>query len=147
MIRFKNVPKTWIYTSPKKIYRWQISIWKYVLHHTSCCCSVTKCDSLQPHGLQHTRLPCPSLSLGVCSNSCPLSRWWNLTTSSSVTPFSTCSQSFTASSTFPVSWLFASGGQSAGASASPSVLSMNTQGWFPLGLSGLISLLSKVPVS
>ena len=80
-------------------------------------------DSLQPHGLQHARLPCPSLSLGVCSNSCLLSRWWNLTTLSSATPFSTCPQSFAASSTFPMSRLFSSGGQSAGSfsfSISPS---------------------------
>ena len=78
-------------------------------------------DSLQPHGLQHARFPCPSLSPGVCSNSCPLSQWCYLTISSSATLFSFCFQSFPASGSFPVSWLFASGGPSIGASASASV--------------------------
>ena len=100
-------------------------------------------DSLQPHGLQHARLPCPSLSPGACSNSCPLSQWCHPTISSSAIPFSSCFQSFLASASFPVSRLFASGGQSIGASASASVLPMNIQGWFPLGLTGLISLQSK----
>ena len=103
--------------------------------------SVSNC--LWPHGLQHTRLPCPLLSPGVCSNSCPLSQWCHPTISSSVTPFSSCPQSFPASESFPISWLFASGSQSIGASASTSVLPMNIQGWFPLELTGLISLLSK----
>ena len=98
-------------------------------------------DSLLPHAWQHARLPCPSLSTGVCSNSCPLSRWCHSTISSSVDPFS-CPQSFSALGSFPVSWLFASGGQSTGVSASASVLPMNIQGWFPLGLTALISLLS-----
>ena len=102
-------------------------------------CSVMS-DSLWPYGLQHTRLPCPSLSPRVCSNSCSLSRWCHPTISSSVTHFS-CHQSFPASGSFPVSWLFASGSQSNGASAS--VLTMNIQGWFPSGLTGMISLLSK----
>jgi len=99
-------------------------------------------DSLRPNGLRHTRLPYPSLSPGVCSNLCPLGRWCHPTISSSVTFFS-CSQSFPLSGSFPMSWLFASGGQSIGASPSVSVLSMNIQGWFPLGLTGLISLQSK----
>ena len=100
-------------------------------------------DSLWPHGWQFTRLPCPSLSLGVCSNSCPLSWWCQPTISSSVTSFTSCPQSFPTSGSFPVSWLFTSGGQSIGASASASasVLPMNIQGWFPLGLTGLIFLL------
>ena len=98
-------------------------------------------DSLRPHRLQHSRIPCPSLSPGVCSNFCPLSRSCHPTISSSVTPFSFCIQSFPASGSFLMSQLFASGGQSIGASAS--VLPMNIQGWFPLGLTGLISLLSK----
>ena len=102
-------------------------------------------DSLQPHGLQHARLPCPSLSPGVCSNSCPLNWWCHPTISSSVAHFSFCPQSFPASGLFPMSQLFASGGQSIGASvsASASVLPMNIQGWFPLGLTGSISLLSR----
>ena len=95
-------------------------------------------NSLQPHGLQHTSLPCPSLSPGVCSDSCPLSQWCHPSISSSVVPFSSCPQSFPASGSFPVSQLFPSGGQSIGASASASVLPMNIQGWFPLGFSGLI---------
>ena len=90
--------------------------------------------------LQHTRLPCPSLSPRVCSNSCPLSWWCHPTVSSSVT-FSSCPQSFPASGSFPMSWLFALGGQNIGASVS--VLPMNIQVWFPLELTGLISLLSK----
>ena len=81
-------------------------------------CSVTKSHlTLQPHELQHTRLPCPSLSLWVCSNSCPLSQWYHPTISSSVTPFSFCLKSFPASGTFPMNQLFASDGQSIGASA------------------------------
>ena len=88
-----------------------------------------------------TRPPCHSLSPGVCLNSCPLSGWCHPTISSSVVPFSSCPQSFTVSRSFPMKWLFASGGQSIGASAS--VLPMNGQGWFPLGLTGWISLLSK----
>ena len=92
-------------------------------------------ESLWPHGLQHTRLPCPSLSPAVCSNLCPLS-WWCLSPiSSSVVPFSSCLQPFPVSGSFPMSWLFASGGQSIGTSAS--ALLMNIQGWFPLGLTGL----------
>ena len=98
-------------------------------------------NSLQPHGLQHTRLPCPSPSSGVCSNPCPLSRWCHPTISSSVVPLSSCLQSFPASGSFPVSQLFISDGLSIGASVS--VLPINIQGWFPLGLTGLISLLSK----
>ena len=100
-------------------------------------------DSLWPHGLQHARLPCPSLSPGVCSNSCSLSWWCHPTISSSVIPFSSCSQSFPASESFPMSQLFTSSGHSIGASASASVLPMNIQGWFPLGFTGSISLLSK----
>ena len=100
-------------------------------------------DSLWPHGLQYTRLPCPSLSFGACSNSCPLSWWCHSTISSSVVPFSPYLQSFPASGSFLMSQLFASGGQSVGASASALVLPMNIQDWFPLGLTSLISLLSK----
>ena len=98
-------------------------------------------DSLPPHGLQHARPPCPSPIPGVYPNSCPSSRWCHPTISSSVIPFSSCLQSFPASRSFPKSWLFASGGQNIEASAS--VLPMNIQGWFPLGLAGLISLQSK----
>ena len=107
-------------------------------------CSVMS-NSLQPHGLQQARPPCPSPSLGACSNSCPLSQWCHPTISSSVIPFSFRLQSFPASGSFPMSCLFASGSQSVGASASASawVLPMNIQDWFSLKLTGLISLLSK----
>ena len=97
-------------------------------------------DSLQPHGLQHARLPCPSLSPRACPSSCLLSRWHHPTTSSFVTLFSFCLQSFPASETFPMSQIFISGGQSIGVSASTL---MNIQDWFPLGFTGLIFLLSK----
>ena len=96
------------------------------------------CDSLWPHGLQHTRPPCLSPTTGVHSNSCPLSRWCHPTIASSVVPFSSFLQSFPASGSFPVTQLFTSGGQNIGVSASASVLSINIQGWFPLGLTGLI---------
>ena len=99
-------------------------------------------NSLWPDELQHARLPCPSLSPVVCSNSCPLNQWCHLT---SVVPFSSYLQSFPASVSFPVIWLFASSGQSIGGSASASVLLMNIQGWVPLGLTGWISLQSKGP--
>ena len=109
-----------------------------------CWCSVAQsCPTLWAHGLQHARLPCPSLSPEVCSNSCSVSQWCHPTISSSVALFSSCPQSFPASRSFPVSWLFALSGRSIGASATVSVLPMNIQGWFPLGLTNLISLLSK----
>ena len=100
-------------------------------------------NSLQPHGLQHARPPCPLPAPRVYSNSCPLSWWCHLTTSSSVIPFSSCLQSFSAFGSFQMSQLFASGGQSIGVSASTSVLPMNTQDWSPLGWTGWISLQSK----
>ena len=105
--------------------------------------SLSRVCSLQPHGLQHTRLPCPPLHPRVCSNSCPLSEWYHPNTASSVTLLSSCPQPFPASGSFPMIWLFTSGGQCTGASTSASVLPMNIQSWFPLGLTGLISLLSK----
>ena len=100
-------------------------------------------NSLWPHGLQHTRLPCPSPTSGAGSNSCPWSRWYLATISSSVVPFSSRLQSFPASGSFPMSQLFTSGGQSIGVSASASVLPMNIQDGFPLGWTGWISLQSK----
>ena len=134
---------------------------RIILTLHTCCGSVAKsCLTLcDPHGLQHTRLPCPSLSPGVCSNSCPLSQWCHPTISSSATFFSSCPQSFPAGSfpmsqglfrwgssqsgSFPMSQLFTSGGQSIGAWSSASVLPMNIQDWFPSGLTGWISLQSK----
>ena len=100
-------------------------------------------DSLWPHGLQHARLPCPSPTPGVYPDSCPLSRWCHPTISSSVVPFSSCLQSFPASRSFPMSQLFALGGQSIGVLTSTSVLSMNTQDWSPSEWTGWISLQSK----
>ena len=90
-------------------------------------------NSSWPHGLQHARPPCPSPTPGIYSNSCPLSRWWPPTVSSSVIPFSSCLQSFPASQSFPVSQFLSSGGPSIGVSTSASVLPMNIQDWFPLG--------------
>ena len=116
-----------------------------VLTWKEFCCSVSQsCPTLQRHGLQHTRIPSPSPSPGVCSNPCPLSRWCHPTILSSAVPFS-CLQFFPASGSFPLSHLFTSGGQSIRASASASVLPMNIQGWFPLGWTGWISLRSKGP--
>ena len=106
-----------------------------------CWVDVMYFFALNHHGLQQARLPCPSLSPGVCSNSRPLSRWCHPTISSSVAPFSSCPQSFPSSGSFPRSCLFASGGQSIGISAS--VLPMNIQDWFLLELTGMISLLSR----
>ena len=100
-------------------------------------------NSLWLQGLQHTRLPCPSPITGTCSNSCLSSQWCHPTISSSVIPFSSCLQSFPASRSFQMSWFFAPGSQSIGASASASVLAMNIQDWFPLGWTGWISLQSK----
>ena len=100
-------------------------------------------DSLRLHGLQHTRLPCPSRSPGVCSDSCPLNGWYHPSISSCVIPFSSYLQSFPATGSFPVSQFFTSGGQSIGVSASTPVLQINIQGLFPLWLTGLISLLCK----
>ena len=105
-------------------------------------CSVMS-NSLQPHGLQQTRPPCSSPTPGVYSNSCPLSRWYHPTISSSAIPFSSCLQCFPASGSFQRSQLFTSGGQSIGVSASTVVLPMNIQNWFLLGLTGWISLQSK----
>ena len=122
-----------------------------LFHHHPCAqhrmflfCHWAVSNSLWSHGLQHSRLFCPSLSPRVCSNSRLLSWWYHPSISSSVDPYSSCLQSFPAAGSFPMSQLFASGGQSLGASASASVLPMNIQGFFfPLGLTGLISLQSK----
>ena len=100
-------------------------------------------DSLWPLGLQHTRLPYPSLSPRVYPNSCPLNHWCHPTISSSATLFSSCPQSFPASGSLPMSWLFVSGGQRIGASTSAPVLLMSIQGWFPLRLTSLMLLLFK----
>ena len=100
-------------------------------------------ESLQHHGLQHTRLPCPEPTPRACSNSCPSSQWCHPTISCLITPFSSCLQIFPASESFPISQSFASDGQSIGASASASVLPMYIQDWFHLQWTGWISLQSK----
>ena len=100
-------------------------------------------NSLRPHVSQHARLPCPSPTPGVYSNSCPSSQWCQPAISSSVIPFSSCPQSLPAPGSFPMSQLFAWGGQSIGVSALASVLPMNTQDWSPSGWTGWISLQSK----
>ena len=103
----------------------------------SCCCSVAKsCPTPQPHGLQHARLPCPSLSPGVHPNPCPLSWWCHPTISSSVIPFSSHLQSLPASGSFQMSQFFASGGQSIGIS----VLPMNTQDWYRMDWLDLLAV-------
>ena len=117
-------------------------LWNYVLLH-SLVQSLSHVPLFQTHGRQHARLLCPSPSPEACSNSCPLSQWCHPMISSSVIPFSSCLQSFPASESFQMSQFFTSGGQSIGTSASATVLPMNIQDWFPLGLTGLISLQSK----
>ena len=107
------------------------------------CSPSVMSNSLRPHGLQYIRLPCPSASPRVCSNSCPSSRWYHPNVSSFVVPFSSCLLSLLTSVSLPMSRLFASGDQSIGALALASVLPINIQGWFPLGSTGLISLLSR----
>ena len=105
-------------------------------------CSVVS-NSLQPHELQHASPPCPSPTPGLYSNSCPLSQWCHPAISTSVVLFSSCPQSLPPSESFPMSQLFAWGGQSTGVSALASVLLMNTQDWFPLEWTGWISLQYK----
>ena len=116
-----------------------VSIWKNSIQFSGSVMS----DSLRHHGLLHTRLPCPSPTPEVCSDSCPLSWWCLPTISFSAIPFSSCLQSFQASGSFPMSQFFASGGQCIGISVSASILPMNIQDWFPLGWTGWIYLQSK----
>ena len=110
-----------------------------------CYCSVKSCLTLWPHELQCARLSCPLPSPGMYSNSCPLSQWCHPTISSFGVPFSSCLQSFPASGSSLMSWLFASGGQSIGASALASIFLTNMQGWFPLGLTGLCTWCTVKP--
>ena len=113
-----------------------------MLQSVQFSCSVVS-DSLWPHGLQHARFPCPSSAPRACLNSCPLSQWSYLIISSSVILLFSCCQSFPELGFFLMRQFFTSGGQSIGASASSSVLPVTIQGWFPLGLTVLISLQSK----
>ena len=125
------------------------NIFKHIYTHIYICSVQLGClvvsNSLQPHGLQHAKLPCPSPTPGVYTNSSPLSRWCPPTISSSVMPFSFHLQSFPASGSFPMSQFFSSGGLSIGVSVSTSVLPMNIQDWFPLRLTDWISLQSRGP--
>ena len=126
----------------------RVSYSKFLCYTRTVCVSVqfsrsVVSKSLQPHGLPHDRLPCPSPTPGTYSNSCPSSQWCHPTISSSVIPFSSRLQSFPALGSFPMSQFFASGSQSIGVSSSVSVLPMNIQDWSPLGWTGWISLQSK----
>ena len=130
-----------IFSAPYDIYIAFPIPWTYARFQFS---SVTQpCSTLQSHGPQHVRPPCPSRTLRVQSNSCPLSRWCHPATSSSVISFSSCPQSLPASGSFQMRQLFKSGGQSIGVSALASVLPKNTQDWSPLEWTGWISLQSK----
>ena len=124
------------YENNRNYYRRQITIYflilLFIIYRLLLCSCLVVSNFLWPHGLQHTRLPCPSLSCWVCSNSCPLNWWCHPNISSSVTPFSSCPQYFPASGSFPVSQLFASGGHTTGASTLASVLPMNIQGWLQI---------------
>ena len=116
----------------------------FTFRHRNQFSSVAQsCPTLQAHGLQHARTPCPSPTPGVYPNSCPLSQWCHPTISSSDIPFSSCLQSFPASGSFQMSQFFTSAGHSIGVSASASVLPKNIQDWFPLGWTSWISLQSK----
>ena len=130
----QSLPSKWVYGSGMPSPWWKVTAEGLARMQSSLqfSRSVTS-DSLWPHEPQHTRPPCPSPTPGVHPKPCPLSWWWHPTTSSSVVPFSSCPQSFPASGSFPVSQLFASGGQIIGVLASASVLPMNTQDWSPLG--------------
>ena len=119
-----------------------LNAFQKILDSVQFSCSVMS-NSLWPHGLQHTRLFCPSPTPGACSNSCPSNSWCHPTISISVVPFSSCLQSFPTLGSFSMSQFLTSGGQSIGVSASASILPMNIQDWFPLGLIALISLQSK----
>ena len=130
----QKVEATWVPTTDER----SIQTMEYSIQFSRSAVS----NSLWPHGLQHARLPCPSPTFRVYSNSCSLSQWCPPTISSSVVPFSSCLQSFPASGSFPMSQFFTSSGQSIRVSASASVLPMNIKDWFPSGLTGSISLQS-----
>ena len=124
------------------VYKWQCH-WHFVILSVQFSSVTQSCRNLRPHESQHARPSCPSTTPGVYSNSCPLSQWCHPTISSSVVPFSSHLQFFSTSRSFPVSQLFASGGQSIGVSSSASVLPMNIQDWSPLEWTGWISLQAK----
>ena len=127
----------------QKIYKWPISMWKDVQHHSVQFSHLVMSDSLWPHESQHARPPCPSLTPGVHSDSHSSSQWCHPAILSSVVPFSSCPQSLPASESFPMSQLFAWGGQSIRVSALASFLPKKSQGWSPSEWTGWISLQSK----
>ena len=132
------------FSKMKRIILWIINIIYYEMIFSSVQFSRSiVSDSLRPHVLQHTRPPCPSPIPGVHSDSRPLSQWCHPAISSSVVPFSSCSQSLPPTKSFPMSQLFAWGGQSTGASALASFLPKKSQGWSPSEWTGWISLQSK----
>ena len=145
--RFSGIPWVPLFLNPDHDH----TVFLRIAMEIYTCCSVSSVqfsrsvmsDSLRPHEPQHARPPCPSPNPRVHPNPCPLCRWSHPTVSSSVTPFSSCPQSFPASGSFQMSQLFTSGGQSNGVSASTSVFAMNTQDWSPLGWIVWISLQSK----
>ena len=139
----KNKFVHWPPPDANKFYRFASNLYRFLSIQFSC---TVMSDSLRPHGLHHTRPSCPSPTLGIYSNSCPLSQWCHPTISSSVIPFSSSLQSFPESGSFQMSQFFASGGQSIGVSASASVLPVNIQDWFPLS-SSMKSLAMTVIVS
>ena len=139
-----TIARTWKQSRCPLTDKWIKKLWYiYTIKYSVQFSHSVVSDSLWPHGLQHSRLPCPSPTPGVYSNSCPLSRWCHPAISSSVVPFFSCLQSFPASGAFQMSELFISGGQSTVVSASTSVLPMNIQDWSPLGWTGWIALQSK----
>ena len=145
-----DIAKNWTITNRlgniKKIFLSKFNTWTNFKFCHCCCCSFAKlCPTLCNHTncMQQASLPFPSISPWICSNSCPLSWWCHPPISPSVTPFSSCLQSFPMSGSFPMSWVFSWGGQNIRASASAPVLPVNIQDWFPLGLNGSISLLPK----
>ena len=139
-----SLPPQWVTANPCQVGMGWMGILglTYIHYSVQFSCSVVS-DSLQPHESQHTRPPCPSPTPGVHPHPSPLSWWCHPTISSSVVPFSSCPQSFPASGPFPMSQLFASGGQNIGVSASASDHPVNTQDWSPSEWTGWISLQSK----
>ena len=137
---FWRVKTSYLLNVPQFVLIWCFLVVQFSSVQSSCS---AMSDSLWPHELQHARPPCPSPTPGVHPNSCASSWWCHPAISSSVAPFSSCPQSLPASGSFPMSHLFAWGGQSIGVSASASVLPKNTQDWSPLGWTGWISCQSK----